>query len=124
MVSFDTKHDLKKEMTEKLYEGVKDSEAFGLLYGIAYQLSRLPPNGARNHRLNSLRSRVVLRGDMLKEGYWLPRTATISDYRTLKFEEYKNIMGLLEEAERDFNIDPTMVMYPTAAVEEEALAVV
>ena len=110
-------------MREKtLYERVKDSEAYGLLYGINHQLLMILPDGARNHRLSSLRSRVILRMDMIKEGHYLPLAATISDYRRQDSKSYKFIIGVLERAEREFKLNPEMVMHP-ASVEEEVFAV-
>lgn len=117
VVSFDAEYDLKKEMREKtLYERVRDSEVFGLLCGIDYQTSMLPPDGKRNHGVNKFRTRLLLRIGMMEEGHFLPRQASISDYRTKEPLAYKMIMELLEDAERDFKIDPTMLMRRVSVV--------
>lgn len=96
--------------THGLYDVIKDSEALGLLEGTNYQLSTLPPDGANNHDRETLRQRALFRIGMIEGGQWLPRAATISDYRRKQPVEYDGIMNLLTDAERDFQINPQMVM--------------
>jgi len=110
-------------MTEEktLYSRVRDSEVFGLLYGIEHQLAVSLPDGAKNHKRDIFRHRVSFRREMIEEGHFLPITATIRGYREQDSKSYRFIMNLLEESE-GFGASSETVMHP-ARFEEEAVAV-
>ena len=96
------------ETSFDLYDGLKDSEALELFEAMYYQLSMLPLDEAANPKLNSLRSRVLLKMELMEEEHWLPRTATISDYKAKEPFEYDGMLELIKEAKRDFRICPIL----------------
>ena len=94
------------DLSEKIYERIKNDKMRDVLVSIDSQLERFPPDGKTNHRRGNLRGGF---GSRVRDGYdwgdsgW-PKNETVKEYRLRMPDDYKWTMERIIESIEKFKI--------------------